>query len=261
LTSAIVAERRIPDWRILGWILVAMVGARSAAMTFNRIADRHIDAKNPRTANRAIPKGLVSVGAAWMFTVACAALLVFAAWNLNQLAFYLSPAALLVVLGYSYTKRFTSLSHLVLGLSLGIAPVGAWIAIKGVIELAPLVLAACVMLWTAGFDVIYSLQDVEFDQKMGLSSLPKTLGIANALFLSRLMHIAAIGLLVWFGALTGMRLMYWIGLGVVSIFIVYEHSMVSPKDFSRVNTAFFTMNGCVSVFLSLFTLADVIARR
>jgi len=260
LMSAVIAADGIPAWRTLGWIVVAMVGARSAAMAFNRIADRHIDSKNPRTATRAIPAGLVSVASAWVFTIACAGIFVLAAGMLNRLALMLSPVALFVILGYSYTKRFTSWSHLVLGLSLGIAPVGAWIAVRGEFDLAPIVLAACVMLWTAGFDVIYSLQDVEFDRKMGLFSLPKVLGEARALFVSRLMHTAMLGLLVWFGILTGVSVIYWVGIGFVLLFIVYEHSLVSPTDLSRVNAAFFTMNGCVSIAMFIFTLVDVLAR-
>lgn len=261
LTAAVVAADGIPSWRILGWILAAMVGARSAAMAFNRIADRQIDAKNPRTANRAIPAGTVSVGAAWVFTIISAAIFVLAAAMLNRLALYLSPVALVVVLGYSYTKRFTSWSHLVLGLALGIAPVGAWIAVRGAFAIEPVILAACVMLWAAGFDVIYSLQDVDFDRKMGLFSLPKSLGAARALFISRLMHILMIGLLVWFGMASGMGMIFFIGIGVVALFIIYEHSLVSPTDLSRVNTAFFTMNGCVSIGLFLFALVDVMVRR
>lgn len=260
LTSTVVAAAGIPDLRTLGWILAAMVGARSAAMAFNRIADLKYDAKNPRTAGRAIPKGVISVAEAWAFTLASIAVFVIAAAMLNRLALYLSPVALAVVMGYSYTKRFTSWSHLALGLSLGIAPVGAWIAVTGKIELQPMILAACVMLWTAGFDVIYSLQDVEFDRKAGLFSLPKSLGESRALFVSRLMHLAMVGLLVWFGMASGMGTVFFIGIGVVTMFLVYEHSIVSPGDLSRVNAAFFTMNGCVSVFLFLFALADVLMR-
>ncbi len=260
LMSAAVAADGIPELRVLGWIIVAMVGARSSAMTFNRIADSAIDAKNPRTATRALPAGLITPLAAWVFMLVMSGLLVLAAWQLNRLALYLSPVALAVVLGYSYTKRFTSWSHLVLGLALGIAPVGAWIAVTGRIDLAPVVLATCVMLWTAGFDVIYSLQDIDFDQKMGLFSLPKAFGAARALVMSRMMHAVMLGLLVWFGVLGGLGTVYYIGLGIVSLFIIYEHTLVSPDDFSRVNVAFFTMNGCVSIGLFCFTFADVMVR-
>ncbi|MEN6371271.1 MAG: UbiA-like polyprenyltransferase [Armatimonadota bacterium] len=261
LTSAIVAANGFPTWRTLGWILLAMVGARSAAMTFNRIADLKFDVKNPRTAGRAIPKGVISVAEAWAFTLAAIAVFVLAAGMLNRLALVLSPVALVVILGYSYTKRFTSWSHLVLGLSLGIAPVGAWIAVTGKLQLQPMILAACVMLWTAGFDVIYSLQDVEFDRKMGLFSLPKAIGESRALLVSRLMHTLMMGLLVWFGLACGMGTIFYVGLAVISLFIIYEHSIVSPTDLSRVNAAFFTMNGCVSISFFIFALADVLVRR
>ncbi|MEN6357254.1 MAG: UbiA-like polyprenyltransferase [Armatimonadota bacterium] len=258
LSSALIAARGIPEWRTLGWILVAMVGARNAAMTFNRIADAKIDAANPRTATRAIPSGLVSIGSAWVFTIVSAALLVFAAYMLNPLAFALSPLAIVAVIIYSFTKRFTSLSHLWLGLCLGIAPVGAWIAVTGRLEFAPMVLSAGVIAWTAGFDIIYSLQDIEFDKKMGLFSLPSRLGAGRALFVSRLLHTAMVIMLVWFGMLTGRGWVYFAGAGLVALFLIYEQSMVSPKDISRVNAAFFTMNGCVSMALLAFVMVDVL---
>ncbi|MBI2841919.1 MAG: UbiA family prenyltransferase [Armatimonadetes bacterium] len=258
LTSAVVAARGIPDWETLGWIVVAMVGARSAAMAFNRVADLRYDSNNPRTKDRALPKGLVSVGQTWIFIAASVALFVLAAFMLNRLAFYLSPVALAVIFGYSYTKRFTSWSHIVLGISLGIAPVGAWIAVKGTFALPPIILAACVMLWTAGFDVIYSLQDVEFDRRAGLFSLPRMLGEARALLVSRLMHAAMVLFLAWFAVAAGMGTIFYLGLGMVVLFLIYEHSLVSPTNLSRVNTAFFTMNGCVSVAMFVFALADVL---
>ncbi|MHB9036823.1 MAG: UbiA-like polyprenyltransferase [Armatimonadota bacterium] len=258
LSSAIVAGRGIPDWRTIGWILGAMVGARSAAMAFNRIADAKVDALNPRTASRAIPMGLISVGAAWTFTLVSAALLVFAAYMLNPLAFALSPLALAAVLGYSLTKRFTSLSHLWLGLCLGIAPVGAWIAVTGKIGFPSMVLSAAVIFWTAGFDIIYSLQDLDFDKKMGLFSLPSRIGAGRALLVSRLLHAGMIGLLIWFGLLTGRHDVYYAGVGLVALFLAYEQSLVSPKDISRVNAAFFTMNGCVSLAMLVFVMVDVL---
>jgi 4-hydroxybenzoate polyprenyltransferase len=258
LSSAIVAANGIPPWRIIGWILVAMVGARSAAMTFNRIADARIDALNPRTASRAIPKGLVSIGAAWMFTLTSVALLVIAAYMLNPLAFALSSMAIAAVMGYSYTKRFTSFSHLWLGLCLGIAPVGAWIAVRGEISFASMVLSAAVIFWTAGFDIIYSMQDLEFDRNMGLFSLPSRIGAGRALAVSRLLHFAMVALLVWFGMLTGRGCIYYVGVGLVGLFLAYEQSLVSPRDISRVNAAFFTMNGCVSIAMLAFVMVDVL---
>jgi 4-hydroxybenzoate polyprenyltransferase len=260
LASAAVAADGFPGWWKLGWILVAMVGARSAAMAFNRIVDVGYDAENPRTKDRALPRGLISKSAVWLVVILGAGLLVLAAGMLNGLALMLSPVALMVVLGYSYTKRFTSWSHIVLGMSLGIAPVGAWIGVRGVIESAPIVLAAAVILWTAGFDVIYSLQDLEFDRRAGLFSLPKGVGEWRALALSRLMHVVAIGFLVWFGLIVRMGAVYYAGIVVVSAFIGYEHSLVKPGDYSRVNTAFFTMNGFVSVGFLLFVVGDIAAR-
>lgn len=257
LTSALIAAHGLPSWQTLGWILAAMVGARSAAMAFNRIADFRLDAANPRTAGRALPAGIVSVSAAWLFTVASAGLLVLAAYMLNPLAFALSPVALAVVLGYSYSKRFTSLSHLWLGLSLGIAPVGAWIAVKGEIGLPSLVLSFAVMLWTAGFDIIYSLQDVDFDRKMGLFSLPARIGAAKALTMSRLFHAGMIAALICFGRITGRGIIYYSGVALVALFLIYEQSLVSANDISRVNTAFFTVNGCVSIVFALFVALDV----
>lgn len=258
LSSMLVAARGLPEARVFGWILAAMVGARSAAMAFNRIVDAKVDAANPRTAGRALPRGLVSSGAAWLFTLASAAVLVTAAYMLNPLAFALSPVALAVVLGYSYSKRFTSLSHLWLGLALGIAPVGAWIAVTGRIGFPAVVLSAAVALWTAGFDVIYSLQDLEFDRRTGLFSLPARIGPARALLVSRLFHTVMVGLLVWFGTLAGLGVVYYAGVAFVGLFLAYEQSLVSPNDLSRVNTAFFTMNGCVSMAILVFVGVDVL---
>lgn len=256
LLSALLAARGIPEWRTLGWILVAMVGARSAAMAFNRIADLHYDALNPRTANRALPRGILTVGQVVVFTVVSAAVFVFASWQLNPLCFALSPVALLWIQGYSYTKRFTALSHLWLGLSLGIAPVGAWLAVRGQFDLVPALLSLAVMLWTAGFDIIYSLQDVEFDRRVGLRSLPQTLGEARALWLSRLMHVGMLALLVLVGGMARLSWGYYAGVAVAGLLIAYEQSLVKPHDLSRVDLAFFTLNGWVSVLLFAFTLVD-----
>ncbi len=257
LISMLVAANGLPSMSTFVWILLAMAGARSAAMTFNRIADAKIDAANPRTASRAIPAGLVSLSAAWIFVVVSAGLLVFAAYMLNPLAFALSPVALAVVMTYSYSKRFTSLSHLWLGLSLGIAPVGAWIAVTGKIGLASMALSAAVILWTAGFDIIYSLQDLDIDRKARLFSLPSRLGPAKALAVSRLFHACMVAMIAWFGVLGGLGMVYYVGVALVAAFLVYEQSLVSAKDFSRVNTAFFTLNGCVSIGLLFFVVADL----
>jgi len=259
LVAMLVAANGLPEWRVVGWILVAMVGARSAAMTFNRIADLRIDSANPRTAMRALPRGLVSPAAAWLFTVVSAGLLVLAAYMLNPLALALSPVALAAILLYSYSKRFTSLSHLWLGACLGIAPVGAWIAVTGRIGLPSIVLSAAVVLWTAGFDIIYSLQDLEFDRKSGLFSLPARIGSPGALAVSRILHAAMIGLLTWLGILTTLGAVYFAGVGFVAAFLIYEQSLVTPSDTTRVNTAFFTLNGCVSIAMLIFVMVDLFA--
>ena len=249
-----------PAGREFGWICVAMVGARSSAMAFNRLADQELDRANPRTCERALPRGLVSRAEAWALTLGAAALLVVSAGMLNRLALALSPVALALVWGYSYTKRFSSLSHLALGLCLGIAPVGAWIAIRGTIELPALVLAAAVMLWTAGFDLIYACQDYDFDRQVGLHSLPARLGIGPALLVSLLLHGVMVGLLAWYGWLVEMLGWYWLGLAAASVILAYEHTLVSPRDLSRVNQAFFTVNGVVSVGLMVATAADLLVR-
>lgn len=260
LISALLAARPhlLPQGLTLAWILVAMVGARSAAMAFNRIADAEIDAKNPRTANRHIPTGIIGKAQVWMFLAVSTIAFEFAAYKLNALCFALSPVALLFLFGYSYTKRFTSLCHLVLGLTIGIAPIGAWLAVTGTWSTIPLLLGAIVMLWIGGFDIIYALQDYEVDVKSPLFSLPKRLGKANALIVSRLMHSVMLALLVLVGVLAHMHALYFLGVILVFGLIAYEQSLVRPNDLSRVNLAFFTLNGWVSVTLFAFVLLDCI---
>jgi 4-hydroxybenzoate polyprenyltransferase len=262
LISVLLAARHaglpngLPAGRTLVWVVVAMVGARSAAMAFNRLADARFDAANPRTAGRALPAGLLTRAQVAVFTVFACGLFVLAAAMLNPLCLYLSPVALAAVLGYSLTKRFTSLCHLVLGLAIGIAPIGAWIAVTGAVHPVPLLLGAAVMLWIGGFDIIYALQDVDFDRSAGLYSLPGRLGKPGALAVSRLMHLTMLGLLVAVGVLAGLHAAYFVGLGIVALLIGYEQSIVSPTDLSRVNVAFFTLNGWVSVSLFTFVLLD-----
>ena len=241
-----------------GWIILAMVAARSAAMAFNRVADAEIDALNPRTKVRAIPAGGLTKSFTWGFIVFWCGVLVLAAYRLNPLCLKLSPVALAVVLGYSYTKRFTALSHLVLGFALGISPAAAWIAIRGSLEPPILLLTAAVMFWTAGFDIIYSCQDREFDTGTGLHSLPRSLGVKNALLISRLFHGAMVVLLLWLSQVFGLGLLSLLGIAVVVALLIYEHSLVKPHDLSRVNAAFFTVNGLVSVLFFLFWAADVL---
>ncbi len=255
LASAAVATGGRVPWRELPWIVLAMVGARSAAMGFNRLADAEIDARNPRTARRELPTGRLSRREVWLFVALSAAALVGASAMLNPLCLALSPLALAIVLGYSYTKRFTSLSHLVLGLALGIAPVGAWLAVRGRFDAAPAVLALAVLAWVAGFDTIYACQDVEFDRREGLRSLPARLGVARALLVARLLHVAAVALLAALYALVPLHPVYLAGVAAVAALLVYEHSLVSPGDLSRVDAAFFAVNGWISVGYFVFVIA------
>ena len=258
IMSAFIASDGLPQLAKLGWILVAMVGARSCAMAFNRLADAEIDSKNPRTSTRAIPAGLITKGAVWTFTVVSAGLLVCAAWRLNPLAFALSPVALAVIMGYSFTKRFTALSHLWLGLALSISPVGAWIAITGRFDWTPIVLCCVVLLWTAGFDIIYACQDVNFDRKHGLHSIPARIGIRWALWISSALHVVAVVLLFVIPLLAELGLFYYIGVGIVVLIFIYEHAIVKPNDLSRVNLAFFTLNGTISLVLMALSIADIL---
>ena len=261
LTSAVLAADGLPELRILLWILVAMVGARTSAMAFNRIADLEYDRLNARTASRALPAGILSLAEVWALTLISSGVFVLAAAMLNRLAFALSPVALLVILGYSYTKRFTTLSHLVLGLALGIAPVGAWIAVTGRIDLPPIILSAAVMFWTAGFDIIYALQDLEFDAKLGLFSIPNALGPGRGLLVSRLFHAFSIVLLAAFGILMGVGAAYYVGVALMAVLLVYEQHLVKPDDISKVNVAFFNVNGFVSIGFFLFALTDLLVRK
>jgi 4-hydroxybenzoate polyprenyltransferase len=246
---------------LLAWITVAMVSARSAAMAFNRLIDADIDARNPRTRARHLPAGLLSTGFAWTFVAVSVMVFFAAAWALNSLCLKLAPVAIAIVFFYSYTKRFTSLSHLVLGLSLGIAPAAAWIAVRGSLDWRILLLTAAVMFWTAGFDIIYSCQDYEFDQSAGLFSLPARIGLGPALTVSRLLHLMMIVALTALSAVFHLGLFSLAGIVAVALLLIYEHSLVRPTDFSRVNAAFFTMNGWVSVLFFVFWAADILFLR
>ena len=261
--GAVLAANGVPTGRQIFWIVVAMVGARSAAMAFNRLADRNIDARNPRTATRALPAGLLTPAFVGAFVAVAAALLVLAAWRLNPLAFALSPAALLVVFLYSYTKRFTALSHLVLGLALAGAPLGAWIAVRGDVAAAPLVLGGAVLLWVAGFDVLYGLQDLDFDRGAGLHSIPARLGVRGALFVSALFHLGTLALLLLLPYVyaPGLGAAYRIGVGGCAMLLGWQHWVVRPSDLSRLNAAFFTANGALAVWLFAATAVDVLVRR
>ena len=257
LTAAILAAHGLPALRTLGWILVAMVAARSSAMAFNRWADAKIDAANPRTRSRAIPAGLLSSQFVFGFTCVAALIFLLAAAQLNRLTLYLSPLVLLVLLGYSYLKRFTRWSHLGLGLALGLAPSAAWIAVRGSLDPRIVVLTAAVTLWAGGFDVLYACQDFDHDRAAGLHSLPQAIGIPAAFWAARILHLAMLSLLVWFGLLFHFLALGWAGIAVVALLLAYEHSIVSPQDLRRLNAAFFTMNGVIAMVFFIFVAADL----
>jgi 4-hydroxybenzoate polyprenyltransferase len=246
-----------PSWRQILWIIVAMVGARAAAMTMNRIIDLRYDRENPRTRTRALPTGALSVAFAWAFAAVASVVLVIAAWQLNPLALGLSPVALTVLFLYSYTKRFTLWSHVVLGFCLGMSPAAAWIAISGSLDARMLILCAAVTLWVGGFDVLYACQDIEYDKSAGLFSVPKRFGIARALAMARAMHVVMIALLGWLAWSFHLPWPAWVGIAVVAALLAYEHSLVSPNDLSRMNAAFFTVNGYISLLFLLFWGAAV----
>lgn len=263
LTGALLAFResgfsvRGTGWKVL-WIVIAMVGARSAAMAFNRLVDAEIDGRNPRTKIRHIPAGLLSPGFCIGFTVAASALFVFAAWELNTLCFRLAPLALAIVFVYSFTKRFTHLSHIVLGFALGIAPAAAWIAVRGSLDPRILWLTAAVTFWTAGFDIIYSCQDYEFDRDLQLYSVPRLMGIRKALMVARGLHVLMIVSLLMLVWQLQLGLLSVAGVAAVACLLIYEHGIVKADDLSRVNAAFFTMNGWVSVLFFVFWAADIL---
>jgi 4-hydroxybenzoate polyprenyltransferase len=257
LTAVLLAANGLPRWRTLAWILVAMVAARSCAMAFNRWADAELDATNPRTRSRAIPAGLLSRQFVLGFTVIMALAFVAASAELNRLTLYLSPLVLTVLLGYSYMKRVTRWSHLVLGLALGLAPSAAWIAVRGNLDARILVLTAAVTLWAGGFDVLYACQDYEHDSAVGLYSLPRAVGIPKAFWAARAMHLTMLGLLVWFGMLFHFLAFGWVGIAAVALLLAYEHSIVSPRDLRRLNAAFFTMNGVIAMVFLAFVAADL----
>lgn len=238
-------------------MLLCMVFARSAAMGFNRYIDREFDAKNPRTAIREIPAGLISPAAALAFVIICSILFIATTWFINPLCFYLSPVALLVVLGYSLTKRFTWLCHVVLGIGLSLAPIGAYLAVTGVFKLLPLLFSFTVLFWVSGFDIIYALQDEEFDRSNSLFSIPSFLGKKNALLVSRILHLCSATFVLTAGYLGHFGWLYWVGAIFFLSMLAYQHSLVKPTDLSRVNLAFATTNGVASVIFGCFVVADI----
>ena len=256
--SVLIALRGWPDIGQVAWILLAIIGARSAAMAFNRLVDLPFDSKNPRTANRALPRRLVTKGFVVAFIITSSAAFVFAAANLNTLSLALSPLALAIIFFYSFTKRFTWLSHIFLGVALAAAPIGAWIAVRGTIEASPLILGLAVALWVAGFDIIYSCQDVDFDRKESLYSIPERFGTATALRISVFFHLIMIGILAFLFWKENLGTISYLGLAVVGLLIAYEHSLVRPGDLSRVDTASFTINGWISILLFVSTITGLL---
>ena len=261
LCGAMLAAGGFPPMRQLAWIVVAMVAARSAAMAFNRWADAAIDAANPRTSARALPAGHLSPAFVATFVVVSSAVFVLAASQLNRLTLLLSPVALAVLLLYSYTKRVTRWSHLVLGFALGMAPAAAWIAVRGSLDPRILLLTAAVTFWVGGFDVLYACQDYDFDRQAGLHSLPRYFGIRGALWIARAFHLVMVGLLIALLIVFGMGKLAAGGVLAVILLLVYEHSLVRPNDLSKLNAAFFTMNGVISVLFFVFVAADLLHRR
>ena len=261
LTGAVLAANGWPPLRVLGWIVVCMVAARSAAMAFNRLADARLDAANPRTAMRALPAGVLSGRFVGGFVVVSVLVFVLGAAMLNPLAFELAPLALAVVLVYSYMKRITRWSHVVLGLALGIAPSAAWIAVRGSLDPRIVVLTGAVLLWVGGFDVLYACQDFEHDRRVGLNSVPQAFGVEPAFWIARAMHVGMLLMLCWLVVLFGLGKVAMLGVVLVALLLLYEHMIVSPTDMRRMNAAFFTLNGVISVVFFGFIAADVLLKR
>jgi 4-hydroxybenzoate polyprenyltransferase len=260
LTGALLAARGIPAWQQTLWIVLAMVGARTAAMGLNRLIDADIDARNPRTAVRAIPAGLIGKGMTLCFIIASLVLLVVAAARLNPLCLKLAPLAVFFLVLYSYCKRFTALAHVVLGICLAAAPIGAWIAIRGTVDLPALILGGIVLFWVAGFDILYALQDLEFDRRAGLHSIPVALGVNGSLWAARFFHLVMLALLAALWAVMGLGGFFAGGIAVVTAMLAYEHWLLRSGDLTRLDAAFFNMNGYISVAVLIFTALDVLAR-
>lgn len=259
LTAALIAASGIPSLKQIFWIIVAMVGARSGAMGLNRVIDRQIDHANPRTANREIPRGVISAGETVIFVVISFSFLILAAFMLNPLCLMLSPLAVFVLFIYSYTKRFTWAAHFVLGLAISAAPLGAWVAVRGSFDPGILPLALAVIFWLSGFDVLYALQDLEFDRSHGLYSIPQRFGVSKSLYLARGFHLVSFLLLGSTGLIFRLGLYFWAGMVIVAGLFFYEHSLVRKGDLSKLNMAFFNMNGYISMTVFLFTLTDYLA--
>jgi len=258
--GAFLSEKKVPNPAALIWITVAMVGARSFAMALNRIIDIEIDRRNPRTADRALPKGLLSTRKALLFSLISLGGFLLAVYNLSPICRYLWPIVVVPFVIYPYTKRFTWFSHFVLGLCLGMAPVGAWVAITNSISADPFLIGAAVLSWVAGFDILYAIQDINFDLRHKLYSIPAMFGIRTSLAITRLLHLTSIALLVWLGIRLNLGLFYFIGILVTAFLLAYENSLIKPDDLSRLNVAFFTVNGIISVVMFFFVVVDVVSR-
>ena len=259
--GVVLAAGGIPPGRTLWWVLMAMVGARSGAMGTNRIADRYLDSLNPRTRDRALPQGRIALGEAVAFVVVSFAVFLFSAWMLNPLCFALAPLAILIVCGYSYSKRFTAGSHLVLGLSLALAPIGAWVAVRGEIAVPALVLGLGVLFWVAGFDILYAFQDVDFDRRTGLFSIPARLGTAQGLIIAGIFHGLTVCCLTLLIPLLRLGPIYWLGLLCAAILLLYEHRLVHRHGLAKLDTAFFNVNGVLSIGMLLATVGDLVLSR
>jgi 4-hydroxybenzoate polyprenyltransferase len=256
--GAFLAQMRVPGLITIFWITLAMVGARSFAMSLNRLIDIEIDSRNPRTAERALPKRLLSTFNVVLFSLGSLCLFLLAVYNLAPLCRYLWPVVVIPFVVYPYTKRFTCLSHFVLGLCLGLAPIGAWIAVTNTISLEPFLIGGAVLLWVAGFDIIYAIMDIDFDRQKGLFSIPAKFGVKKSLALTKLLHAASIAILIWLGIRLNLDLFYFAGIAVTAILLIYENRLIKPDDLSRLNLAFFTMNGVISIVLFGFVAVDVI---
>jgi 4-hydroxybenzoate polyprenyltransferase len=259
--GAFLANMRVPDAVTLLWITIAMVGARSFAMALNRLIDLEIDCRNPRTAERALPKGLLTVPNVVLFSLLSLGIFLLAVYNLAPICRYLWPAVVIPFVIYPYTKRVTYLSHFVLGLCLGLAPVGSWVAITNTFSLEPFIIGLAVLCWVTGFDIFYAIQDIEFDRKQGLHSIPARFGITPSLMLTKLLHITSVGMLIWLGMRLDLGLFYFAGVAVTAVLLAYENSLIRPNDLSKLNMAFFTMNGVISILMFCFVAIEVIFRR
>lgn len=258
--GALLTNLTIPSGYHLLWITLAMVGARTAAMSFNRLIDRHIDARNPRTANRALPQGLLKSSEVWLYAAVSIALLALSAYKLSPLAFRLFPVALVALTFYSYTKRFTWLCHLFLGATLSLAPMGAWVAIADKLDMPALILGLGVTFWVAGFDIVYACDDYDFDKRSGIFSIPSRFGISRALRIAAVFHIVAAACFVTIGLLLKLGLFYWTGVAAAAFLLYYQHTLISPSDLSKAGVAFFGLNGTLSAAMFIFTLLDIISR-